>query len=136
MRSSTLTDSEFQRSLKDPVVLINSLEDAILLLDRKTSLIFINKTGEELLGRSLREGVGQRLAELFPDDRVIVKLARKAIRELRSFSAKDVEIRMNGVSRVRSMTTTRSPCRCSSCTTRKPTLPRPQTIMCPLSGTR
>ncbi|HET6515351.1 MAG TPA: ATP-binding protein [Thermodesulfovibrionales bacterium] len=100
MRCSTLTDSRFQKSLKDPVALINSLEDAILLVDRKTSVIFINKTGEELLGGSLREGIGKRLAELLPDAKVIVKLARKATRELRSFSAKDVEIRINGMSRV------------------------------------
>ena len=86
--------------LRDPVSLINSLEDAILLLDKKTTVIFINKTGEEFIGRSQREVIGKKLSELFPDAKLIVKLARKVLRESRSVSAKDVEVKVDGISRV------------------------------------
>jgi len=98
--SSSLIESRSQGAVKDPVSLINSLEDAILLLDRKTTVIFINKTGEEFIGRGQREVIGRRLSELFPDAKVIAKLARKALRESRSVSAKDVEVKIDGISRV------------------------------------
>jgi two-component system nitrogen regulation sensor histidine kinase GlnL len=98
--SSRFIENRPQGSLRDPVSLINSLEDAILLLDRKTTVVFINKTGEEFIGRGQREVIGRKLSELFPDAKVIVKLARKALRESRSFSAKDVEVKIDGVSRV------------------------------------
>lgn len=97
--SSTATDRQNQQLIKDPLALINSLEDAILLLDKKTSVIFINKTGEEFIGRSYRELVGRRLSDILPDAKIIVKLARKALRESRSFSVKEVEVKIHGVSR-------------------------------------
>lgn len=87
-----------QKLPKDPSALINCLEDAILLLDKKCIVSFINKSGEEFFGRSSREIVGRKLAELFPDAMAIAKLSRKAIRESRSFSAKEVETKINGAS--------------------------------------
>lgn len=85
-----------QKLLKDPFALINSLEDALLLVDRRTVVTFVNKTGEEFLGRGQREIVGKRISEVFPKERTIAKLVRKAVQEPRSFSAKDVEVRVNG----------------------------------------
>ncbi|MEK6672204.1 MAG: PAS domain-containing protein, partial [Nitrospirota bacterium] len=94
------TDSKSNRLLRDPFSLINSLEDAVLLLDRKYVVVFINRKGEEFFGKGHREIVGRKLREIFPDTGSILKLAGKAIKELRSFSAKDVEAKINGVSKV------------------------------------
>ena len=98
--STALTGKLSQRFPKDPVALINCLEDAVLLLDKGTTILFVNKTGEELLGRGQREIVGKRFGELFPYARTVEKLLRKAIRESRSISAKEVEVKINGMSRV------------------------------------
>ncbi|HXX58473.1 MAG TPA: ATP-binding protein, partial [Thermodesulfovibrionales bacterium] len=91
---------QFQKFLRDPAAVINCLEDAILLLDKRTTVIFINKTAEEFLGKSQREIIGKKLGDLLEDAGAIVKLAQKAIKESRSFSAKEVEVKMNGLSRV------------------------------------
>jgi two-component system nitrogen regulation sensor histidine kinase GlnL len=84
----------------DIEALINSLSESILLLDRGNVITFINKTGEEFFGRSRQEIIGKRLADLFPGSTDISRLAKKAMKELRSFSAKDVEARIPGIARV------------------------------------
>lgn len=93
------TDKKYLRFVKDPVALINCLEDVILLLNKKVSVVFANKTAEEFLGKGQREIIGKRLSELLPDARPVVKMARKALRESRSFSAKEIEVKINGISR-------------------------------------
>lgn len=94
------SDVKHQRLLRDPLSLINCLEDAILLLDKRGVVVFINKTGEEFLGKSHREVTGKKLREIFPDSRAVLELAEKTIRELRTFSAKEIDARINGISRV------------------------------------
>ncbi len=84
----------------DLEALVNSLSEAVLLLNKRNSVIFINKTAEEFFGRSHQEIIGRRLTDLFADARMVSGLARKAMRELRSFSVRDVEARISGVSRV------------------------------------
>lgn len=90
-----ISDVTYRRYLRDPLALINCLEDAILLLDKKNRVVFINKTGEELIGKNSNELTGRQLGELFPEALHIVELARKAISEARSFSAKEVEAKFN-----------------------------------------
>jgi two-component system nitrogen regulation sensor histidine kinase GlnL len=84
----------------DLEALINSLTEAILLLDKRGSITFVNKTGEEFFGRSHQEILGKRLTDLYPGTRALSGLARKAMKELRSFSIKDTEAKINGMSRV------------------------------------
>ncbi len=84
----------------DLEALINSLTEAVLLLNRRNSVIFINKTAEEFFGRGYQEIIGKRLTDLYADARMVSGLARKAMREQRSFSMRDVEARIGGVSRV------------------------------------
>ena len=84
----------------DLETLINSLSEAILFLDTRTTIVFVNKTGEEFFGKSHQEIIGARLTDLYPGAKTIARLARKALKELRSFSAKDVEVRINGISNV------------------------------------
>jgi two-component system nitrogen regulation sensor histidine kinase GlnL len=80
--------------------LINSLTEAVLLLDKQSSIAFINKTGEEFFGRSRQEILGKSLTDLYPGARALSGLARKAMRELRSFSVRDVEAKINGISKI------------------------------------
>jgi two-component system nitrogen regulation sensor histidine kinase GlnL len=84
----------------DIEALINSLSEAILLLDRGNTITFVNKTGEEFFGRGRQEIIGRRLADLFPGSSVISRLAKKAMKELRTFSAKDVEAKIPGIATV------------------------------------
>lgn len=72
--------------------LINSIEDAIVLFDRKAVIKFVNRTGEELLGKSLKEVTWKKFKELFPEEKTIVGLIRKSISEERSFSGRGVNI--------------------------------------------
>lgn len=90
MASCTISDLE---------ALINSLNEVILLLDKSNSITFINKTGEEFFGKGHQEIIGKKLTDLYPDTRAISGLAKKAMKELRSFSVKDVEAKI-GISRV------------------------------------
>jgi two-component system nitrogen regulation sensor histidine kinase GlnL len=84
----------------DLETLINSLSEAILLLDKRNTIVFVNKTGEEFFRKSYQEIIGARLTDLYPGAKTIARLARKAMKELRSFSAKDVEVKLNGISSV------------------------------------
>lgn len=84
----------------DLEALINCLTEAVLLLNKRNSVIFINKTAEEFFGKGHQDILGRRLADLYADAGMVAGLARKATRELRSFSVRDVEARINGISRV------------------------------------
>ncbi|HWR57561.1 MAG TPA: ATP-binding protein [Thermodesulfovibrionales bacterium] len=84
----------------DTEALINSLGEVILLLDRRNTVRFINKSGEEFFGKNHQEIIGKRLAKLFPGGAAISRLAKKAMTELRSFSAKDIEAKITGSPRV------------------------------------
>lgn len=86
--------------IRDFEALINSLSEAVLLLDKGSTVTFINKTGEEFFGKSDQEIIGKRLTEIYPGAGTVAALAKKAMKELRSFSAKDVEAKIGGVSRV------------------------------------
>jgi len=84
----------------DLEALINSLTEAVLLLDKRGCITFINKTGEEFFGRRHQEILGKRLTDLYPGARELAGLAKKAMQELRSFSIRDTEAKINGMSRV------------------------------------
>ncbi|HXX80314.1 MAG TPA: ATP-binding protein [Thermodesulfovibrionales bacterium] len=84
----------------DLETLINSLSEAVLLLDKSNRIVFVNKTGEEFFGKSHQEIIGARLTDLYPGAKTIARLARKAMKELRSFSVKDAEVKLNGISSV------------------------------------
>ncbi|MCL5024476.1 MAG: ATP-binding protein [Nitrospirae bacterium] len=83
----------------DLEALINSLAEAVLLVDARGSVRFINKTGEEFFGKGQQEIIGRELGDLYPGAGGISSLARKAIRELRSFSVRDAEAKINGIAR-------------------------------------
>ncbi len=84
----------------DLETIINSLAGAVLLLNKRNSVIFINKTAEEFFGKGQQEILGRRLTELYADAGMVSGLARKAMREQRSFSVRDIEARINGAARV------------------------------------
>ncbi len=84
----------------DAETLVNSLGEVIMLLGKNNTVTFINKTGEEFFGRGQQEILGRKLTDINPGSSAISRLAKKAIKELRSFSAKDVEVKISGVPRV------------------------------------
>jgi len=84
----------------DLEALINSLTEAVLLLDKRGRITFVNKTGEEFFGRRHGEILGKTLIALYPGGRELAGLARKTMKELRSFSIRDADARIKGVARV------------------------------------
>ncbi|MEK6652724.1 MAG: PAS domain-containing protein, partial [Nitrospirota bacterium] len=72
--------------------LINSLEDTIVLFDKKGVVQFVNRAGEEFFARSLKEITGKKFRELFPEEKIISGLIKKTISEERPFSGRGVDI--------------------------------------------
>ena len=73
-------------------VIINNLDEAVLLFDKKCRLIFINKASEELFGKGIKEIKQIQFRRLFPGAKDILSLVQKTIEEGRSFNCKDMEI--------------------------------------------
>ncbi len=80
--------------------LINNLDEAVLLLDKKGRLVFANKAGEEFLGKSLKEIKNRQLRHLFPGAKDIVVLLEKTIRDGRLFNCRDMEVDLGRVARI------------------------------------
>jgi two-component system nitrogen regulation sensor histidine kinase GlnL len=79
---------------------INNLDEAILLFDKKGRLIFINKAGEEFFGRSYKEIKHRQFKDLFSDAKDIVMLVQKTITEGRSFNCKEMEVDIGRIANV------------------------------------
>ena len=72
--------------------IINNLDEAILLFDKKCKLIFINRASEELFGKGIKEIKQIQFRRLFPGAKDILSLVQKTIMEGRFFNCKDLEI--------------------------------------------
>jgi two-component system nitrogen regulation sensor histidine kinase GlnL len=83
-----------------PDTVINNLDEAILLFDKKGGLIFINKAGEEFFGRCYKEIKHRQFKDLFSDAKDIVMLIQKTITEGRSFNCKEMEVDMGRIANV------------------------------------
>jgi two-component system, NtrC family, nitrogen regulation sensor histidine kinase GlnL len=70
--------------------LINSLKETIIVFDKKASITFINKSGEELLRRSSKDVTGKKLLQILHNEKIISPLIKKTIREGRSLTGKSV----------------------------------------------
>jgi two-component system nitrogen regulation sensor histidine kinase GlnL len=70
--------------------LINSLKETIILFDKNTKIIFINKSGEELLRKSAKDITGKKLLQIFNNEKTISPLIKKTIHEGRSLRGKSV----------------------------------------------
>ncbi len=75
-----------------PDSIINSLEETIILFDKKAKIIFVNKAGEELFQKSLKDILGKRLSQLLKGKEPVSPLIRKTIIEGRSFRGKSVNL--------------------------------------------
>lgn len=71
---------------------INNLDEAIFLFDKKGRLIFSNKAAEEFSGRSHRELKHAPFRKLFHGAKDIISLLQKSITEGRSFNCRDMEV--------------------------------------------
>ncbi|MFO0754172.1 MAG: ATP-binding protein [Thermodesulfovibrionales bacterium] len=76
---------------------INNLDEAVYLFDKKGRLIFANKAGEEFFGKSLKEIRHRQFQDLFSTSKDIVVLLQKSLREGRSFNCRDLEIELDRV---------------------------------------
>jgi len=72
--------------------IINSLEEAIILFDRATMIMYLNKTAEELLGKSSKDITGRTFPEILDGEKTITPLLKKTIAEGRSFRGKSVSM--------------------------------------------
>lgn len=72
--------------------IINNLDEAVFLFDKKVRLAFANKAGEEFLGKSLKEIKNRQPGHLFPDARDIGVLLEKTLKEGRLFNCRDMEV--------------------------------------------
>jgi two-component system, NtrC family, nitrogen regulation sensor histidine kinase GlnL len=72
--------------------LINSLKETIIVFDKKATITFINKSGEELLRKSSKDVTGKKLLQILHNDKIISPLLKKSIREGRSLRGKSVTV--------------------------------------------
>lgn len=71
--------------------IINSLEEAIILFDKAAKIIYLNKTAEELFGKSSRDIVGKKFSEIAGESS-ITPLIKKTMAEGRTFRGKSVSM--------------------------------------------
>jgi two-component system nitrogen regulation sensor histidine kinase GlnL len=72
--------------------IINNLEEAVILFDKSARVVYVNKTAEELLGKSSKDILKKKWAEMLEGERTIAPLVRKSIHEARSFKVKSVSL--------------------------------------------
>jgi two-component system nitrogen regulation sensor histidine kinase GlnL len=72
--------------------IINNLEEAVILFDKSARVLYVNKTAEELLGKSSKDILKKKWAEMLEGERTIAPLVRKSIHEARSFKVKSVSL--------------------------------------------
>ncbi|MGC2064573.1 MAG: ATP-binding protein [Thermodesulfovibrionales bacterium] len=70
--------------------IINSLEEAIVLFNRSFHITYLNRTAEELFGKSSRDLMGKTCTTLLRGEKIISPLIKKTIAEGRSFRGKSV----------------------------------------------
>ncbi|UCG77652.1 MAG: PAS domain S-box protein [Nitrospirota bacterium] len=74
--------------------LANSIDETIITVDRKQQVTFINRSGEELLGIISESLRGKKLSEVLENDKTIIPLTRKAVRELRPISGNNAILKI------------------------------------------
>ncbi len=66
--------------------LANSIEETIIAVDRNNKIIFVNRSGEELIRAHSKGVIGIDLASVFNKAPTMLPLVKKAVRELRPIS--------------------------------------------------
>ncbi|MBI5639205.1 MAG: PAS domain-containing protein [Nitrospirae bacterium] len=77
--------------------IINSLEEAVILFNKKNDIIFLNKTAEELLRKSSKDILGKKLQNILDGEKAISPLIKKTILEGRSFRGKSINMNVGQV---------------------------------------
>ena len=72
--------------------IINSLEEAIILFDKATNIVSLNKTAEELFRKSTKDIMGKKFSHLMGGEKSLAPLLKKTIIEGRSFRGKSVSM--------------------------------------------
>jgi two-component system, NtrC family, nitrogen regulation sensor histidine kinase GlnL len=76
-------------------VLINSLKETIIVFDRNAKITFVNKSGEELLRKALKDITGKKLLQILHNEKIISPLIKKTLREGRSMKGKSVNLNID-----------------------------------------
>ena len=71
---------------------INNLDEAIYLFNREGRLIFVNKAGEEFIGKTARELFDRHYTKLFSDSNDIIMFIQKTLDEGRLFNGRDIDL--------------------------------------------
>lgn len=66
-------------------LVLNNIHDTIAIFDTKGRLIYINKSGEEKIGRSYRELKDKKYISIFYNIPDVIEMIQKTLSELRSF---------------------------------------------------
>lgn len=77
--------------------IINSLEEAIILFDKSAKVLYLNKTAEELFGKSSRDITGRKLAQITYGNKALSPLIKKTITDGRSFRGKSASMNLGRV---------------------------------------
>lgn len=76
-----------------PETLLNNLDEAVLLFDASSALVYANRAAEELLGRSLKELQGRGFKSFFGYSENMLRFMERALHDGRTFSCRDAEIK-------------------------------------------
>lgn len=71
---------------------INSLEESVILFDKWSRIRYLNRAGEELFGRGVKDILGMKLDQLIKGEKTITPLLKKAVTEARSFRGKSISL--------------------------------------------
>ena len=72
--------------------IINSLEEAVILFDKSARIAYVNRTAEELLGKSSKDILKKKWGHILEGERTIAPLIKKSTHEARSFKVKSVNL--------------------------------------------
>lgn len=78
-----------------PNAILNSLEETVILLDKKARIISVNKAGEELFNRSFKEIAGMKLSQLLKGEKIVSPLLKETIKDGRSFRGKSINLEIS-----------------------------------------
>jgi two-component system nitrogen regulation sensor histidine kinase GlnL len=77
--------------------IINSLEETLILFDKKSKVVYVNKAGEELLRKSAKDIIGKRISQIIPGKGTISALVKKTLRDGRSFKGKSESLNIGQI---------------------------------------
>lgn len=76
-----------------PETLLNNLDEAVLLFDASSELVYANRAAEELLGRGFKEVQGKKFQSVFGYSENLLRFMERALQDGHTFSCRDAEVK-------------------------------------------